>query len=158
VNSTQGLYLLQFNAVYANSQAVSIPGGASSSSSSSSSLSAIVDSRTADIVVPSAAEEESIYMYALISPDIKPVDDRGTYGIECDKLEAVFKIGGRNYMIQSRELSVGEIQGMKSVWQTLISAGGGYWIIGAGLKYYYSVGCACGEVWVWEDGVVALGT
>jgi hypothetical protein len=148
VDSTQGLYIIPFEAVYANSQAASIPGG-TAAVSTASSLSAIVDSGTANIVVPSAAEAESIY--GLISPDIKPVDDRGTYGIECGKLEGldaeiVFEIGGVNYTIPSRELSVGEIQGMEGVCQTLISAGGGYWIIGASLlKYYYSVWDVGGE-------------
>lgn len=107
---------------------------------------AIYDSGTANIVAPKNDAEE---IYAMISPDIKPVDTVGTYGIPCSKLNDIkssisFVIGGRNYTIPSQELSVGPISDQPEICQTLINSSGdeanSLWVIGGSLlKYYYTV-------------------
>ncbi|KAL7785708.1 aspartic peptidase domain-containing protein [Trichoderma afarasin] len=107
---------------------------------------AIYDSGTANIVAPKNDAEE---IYAMISPDIKPVDTVGTYGIPCSKLKDIkssisFVIGGRNYTIPSQELSVGPISDQPDICQTLINSSGdeakSLWVIGGSLlKYYYTV-------------------
>ncbi|KAK0757852.1 hypothetical protein N5P37_009144 [Trichoderma harzianum] len=107
---------------------------------------AIYDSGTANIVAPKNDAEE---IYAMISPDIKPVDSVGTYGIPCSKLKDIkssisFTIGGRNYTIPSQELSVGPISDQPEICQTLINSSGdeakSLWVIGGSLlKYYYTV-------------------
>ncbi|KAH8809448.1 aspartic peptidase domain-containing protein [Xylogone sp. PMI_703] len=141
VNSTTGLFTIKFDSVYVNKQNTNI-----------TSAPAIIDSGTANIVAPTNQTAQAIY--SLISPDIKPVDNMGTYGIPCTKLDQLnsiisFIIGGQNYTIPSQELSVGPIPGQPDICQTLISAGGGFWIIGASLlKYYYSV---------WDIGNVQFG-
>lgn len=142
VNSTQGLFIIPFESVYVDDKDVGV-----------GNATAITDSGTANMVAPTATDAEAIY--ALISTDIKPVDDKGTYGIPCESLDSIeasgkanisFVIGGKNYTIPSKELSVGPLAGQTELCQTLISAGGGYWIIGASLlKYYYSVWDLGGE-------------
>ncbi|KAH0527031.1 hypothetical protein TsFJ059_002075 [Trichoderma semiorbis] len=107
---------------------------------------AIYDSGTANIVAPKNDAEE---IYAMISPDIKPVDTVRTYGIPCSKLKDIkssisFVIGGRNYTIPSQELSVGPISDQPDICQTLINSSGdeanSLWVIGGSLlKYYYTV-------------------
>ncbi|KAK4072906.1 uncharacterized protein Triagg1_5583 [Trichoderma aggressivum f. europaeum] len=107
----------------------------------------IYDSGTANIVAPKNDAEE---IYAMISPEIKPIDAVGTYGIPCSKLKDIkssisFTIGGRNYTIPSQELSVGSISDQPGICQTLINSSGddqanSLWVIGGSLlKYYYTV-------------------
>ncbi|PKK48834.1 hypothetical protein CI102_6320 [Trichoderma harzianum] len=105
-----------------------------------------IRSPMSNIVAPKNDAEE---IYAMISPDIKPVDSVGTYGIPCSKLKDIkssisFTIGGRNYTIPSQELSVGPISDQPEICQTLINSSGdeakSLWVIGGSLlKYYYTV-------------------
>ncbi|KAL7952848.1 aspartic peptidase domain-containing protein [Trichoderma compactum] len=112
-----------------------------------SSNSAIYDSGTANIVAPKKNAEE---IYTNISPDIKPIDAVGTYGIPCSKLKDIkpsipFIIGGRSYTIPSQELSVGPISDQPDICQTLTNSSGdgpanSLWVIGGSLlKYYYAI-------------------
>ncbi|KAL7929268.1 aspartic peptidase domain-containing protein [Trichoderma chlorosporum] len=108
---------------------------------------AIYDSGTANIVAP---KKDAEAIYAMISPDIVPVDTVGTYGIPCSKLNDIrssisFMIGGHKYTIPGRELSVGPISDQPQICQTLINSSGddpkqSLWVIGGSLlKYYYTV-------------------
>ncbi|KAL7908435.1 aspartic peptidase domain-containing protein [Trichoderma velutinum] len=125
-----------FEKVYVNNRATHV-----------SSNYVIYDSGTANIVAPKYDAEE---IYAMISPDIRPIDTVGTYGIPCSKLKDLessisFSIGGHNYTIPSQELSVGPISDQPGICQTLINSSGdgqarGSWVIGGSLlKYYYTV-------------------
>jgi hypothetical protein len=107
----------------------------------------IYDSGTANIVAPKNDAEK---IYAMISPDIKPIDTVGTYGIPCAKLMDIdstisFVIGGHKYTIPSQELNVGPISNQPDVCQMLINSSGSdqgksLWVIGGSLlKYYYTV-------------------
>jgi hypothetical protein len=132
VNSSFGLFQISFDDVYVSGQQASIPGQAT-----------FMDSGTANLVAPDASSAEAIY--SLISSDIKAFDSVGTYAIPCSKLASldapiVFAIGGKNYTVPGKELSVGPLASNPDMCQTLITAGGGWWILGASLlKYYYSV-------------------
>lgn len=110
---------------------------------------AIYDSGTATIVAP---KDEAETIYASISPNIKALDDLGTYGIPCAELPYLtktisFMIGGHNYSIPAQELNVGPVAGKPGTCQTFINAsfarrpgGKALWIIGSSLlKYYYTV-------------------
>lgn len=125
-----------FEKVYVNNKATKV-----------SSNYAIYDSGTANIVAPKKDAEE---IYAKISPDIKPIDALGTYGIPCSKLKHIkssisFIIGGHSYTIPPQELSVGPISDQPEICQTLINSSGddpatSLWVIGGSLlKYYYTV-------------------
>ncbi|KAL6692394.1 aspartic peptidase domain-containing protein [Trichoderma pleuroticola] len=105
------------------------------------------DSGTANIVAP---KNDAEAIYAMISPDIRPIDAVGTYGIPCSKLKDIkssisFIIEGHNYTIPSQELNVGPIPDQPGICQTLINSTGGdqaksLWVIGGSLlKDYYTV-------------------
>jgi hypothetical protein len=97
-----------------------------------------------------APKKDAENIYALISPQIKPVGNQGAYGIPCSKVAGLnatitFNMGGQKYTIPSQELIVGRFPrktGEPEMCQTLISYGRAapFWIIGGSLmKYYYTV-------------------
>ncbi|CEL61602.1 Pepsin II-1 OS=Oryctolagus cuniculus PE=2 SV=1 [Rhizoctonia solani AG-1 IB] len=107
----------------------------------------IFDSGTSNIVFPKAVTEA---LYALISPDIKPVGTKGAYGIACSKIPSLTAkldftfttTAGKafNLTIPPQELNVGPFASDPSTCQTLINAQSGYYILGGSvLKHYYSV-------------------
>lgn len=90
----------------------------------------------------------------LITTDIKPMDDLRTYRIICEKLNALegdvsimFVVGGKNYTVPGKELSVGPLESQGGMCQTVISGGGAlnYWgeLVEALLL---CVGCGWGEI------------
>ncbi|KAM0258943.1 hypothetical protein ACHAQJ_003599 [Trichoderma viride] len=136
VYPTTGQFNGTFEGVYVNNKTTDI-----------SPNYAIYDSGTANIAAP---KEDAEKIYAMISPDIKPIDAVGTYGIPCAKLTDInstisFFIGGQEYIIPSQELNVGPISNQSDVCQMLINSSGSdqgksLWVIGGSLlKYYYTV-------------------
>ncbi|QRV89151.1 aspartyl protease [Ceratobasidium sp. AG-Ba] len=111
------------------------------------STSIIFDSGTSNVVFPKDLTEA---IYALISPNIKPVGTKGAYGLPCSQigsLTAVLdftftNIAGEafNLTIPSEELNVGPFASDPSTCQTLINAQDGNYILGGSLlKHYYSI-------------------
>jgi hypothetical protein len=104
---------------------------------------AVADSGTSNMIAPA---KDARAIYALISPNIKMIDPRGAYGIPCSQIKGLnstitFTLGGKKYIIPTKELSVGPYPGKPGMCQTLVSSGNTpLWIIGGSLmKYYYTV-------------------
>lgn len=102
---------------------------------------------TSGVVLPAPV---AAALYALISPDIKPVGCFGAYGIACSKIDslnvtldfAFTASDGKllNLTIPPEELNVGPFADNPEMCQTLINAELGFWILGGSLlKHYYSV-------------------
>ncbi|KAF8309088.1 acid protease [Clavulina sp. PMI_390] len=107
----------------------------------------IFDSGTSNIVFPSSVTKA---LYALISPNIKPVGTLGAYGIACSEIGSITATldftftssSGQpfNLTIPPEELNVGPFASDPTMCQTLINAQSGYYILGGSvLKHYYSV-------------------
>lgn len=114
---------------------------------------AIADSGTSNMVAPPA---DARAIYAMISPKIKLIDQRGAYGMACSDFEGLnasitFTMKGQPYTIPSKELNVGPYPGQEGICQGLINSPREvpFWIIGGSLlKYYYTV---------WDTGNKQLG-
>ncbi|KAF8581358.1 acid protease [Ramaria rubella] len=95
------------------------------------------------------SQETTEAIYAIISPDIKPVGTFGAYGIACDRigtlpaqLDILFTSqSGQpfNLTVPSSELSVGPFRDDPSTCQTFINALDTDIIGGSLLKHYYSL-------------------
>ncbi|GJJ06949.1 hypothetical protein Clacol_001145 [Clathrus columnatus] len=106
----------------------------------------IFDSGTSNLCFSQATTEA---IYAIISPDIKPVGQFGAYGISCDKIDQLpatidfefISESGKPVIltVPSSELNVGPFEDNPTICQTLIN-GVGFDIIGGSLlKHYYSL-------------------
>ncbi|KAF8516363.1 aspartic peptidase domain-containing protein [Gautieria morchelliformis] len=106
----------------------------------------IFDSGTSNLCFSKATTEA---IYAMISPDIKPVGDFGAYGIPCDKISDLpaqidFQFTSQsgspfNLTVPSSELNVGPFRSDPTICQTLINALNIDIIGGSLLKHYYSL-------------------
>ncbi|CCO34683.1 chymosin [Rhizoctonia solani AG-1 IB] len=120
----------------------------------------IFDSGTSNLVLPKNLTEA---IYALVSPDIKPVGTLGAYGIACNKINTLnarisvsfTSTDGTSHqlIVPSTELNVGPFNtsdtSSSALCQTLINAQDQFLIGGASLlKHWYSV---------WDQGNSRMG-